>query len=127
MAIYKLAYPVKFNVLVMPVRLLTEAQSHATFADELGTVSGWEREDRTFKCTAVTFQQPKETTTLHSTAYLSTNTFSGEQGSPVVIYENGTATQVGIHMAKSGSTLVATRIGPELNWLNSVTGIAIRQ
>lgn len=128
MAIYKLKDPITLNDYIQPIQLPTASQAFAPFLSHFGVILGWGGSS-SLQYTQVLFlkndlRQFRTVGFPNDTAV----TVSGDSGSPLVIFENGIATQVGVHWGtQSNKYMFASHVGRELAWVREFTGIPIRK
>lgn len=128
MAIYKLKDPITLNDYIQPIQLPTLSQAFAPFLDQFGVILGWGGSP-SLQYTQVQFlksdlRQFRTTGFPNDTAV----TVGGDSGSPLVILENGIATQVGVHWGTQSSRFMfASLVGRELAWVREFTELPTRK
>lgn len=128
MAIFKLKNPVAFSDTVQPIRLPTASQIYAPFKDVIAYTAGVGGGLNylhyiTLKIRAMRWNL------IETEGYLNykSQIRPGDSGSPLFIYENGIATQLGVAILTYGDVTTSGNVGLELNWVNDVTSIPVRK
>lgn len=126
LAVFKLKTPVEFSVHIQPVQLASNSHAFDSYLGQTGTVVGWGGAATTLQFAEAQFTkaQPSLLVMIPFPGNQK-HTVGGDSGSPVVIYENGTATQVGVHVQGWGNTMGSSSVGLELEWISMMTNATI--
>lgn len=125
-ALYKLTSAVNFNDYVRPVRLPTKSQAYDSFVGQIGYISGWGGHPSSLVYITTKFVKSHDVLVVvgYPEAF---GIVGGDSGSPLVIYESGVPTQVGVATVSfSGSSAACQQVAQYLDWIKNITGIPIR-